>query len=161
MGTLDELKPARGARRARRRVGRGLGSGRGSYSGRGRKGAKARSGTGPRPGFEGGQTILTKRLPFRRGVRAAGSNMTGGGPRIPFAPVNVGALVRFAANTEVTPEVLREAGLARGKFIKVLGEGTLEHPLIVRAHAFSKRAVVVIEKAGGRTEVLPYAGRPA
>lgn len=161
MGTLDELKPARGSRRARRRVGRGLGSGRGSYSGRGRKGAKARSGRGPRPGFEGGQTILTKRLPFARGVRAAGSNMTGGGPRARFAPVNISALSRFEPNAEITPDVLRGAGLVRGALVKVLGEGVLDRALVVKAHAFSKRAAATIEKAGGRAEVIPYARRTA
>ncbi len=155
---LTELRPARGARRARRRVGRGLGSGRGSYSGRGRKGAKARSGSGPRPGFEGGQTILTKRLPFKRGVRAAGSNHTGGKPRPSFAPINVGALARFAANAEVTPEVLREAGLIRGGLVKVLGQGTLDRALVVKAHAFSKQAVRVIESAGGKVEVIASVG---
>lgn len=157
MGTFDGLKSARRSRRARRRVGRGLGSGRGSYSGRGRKGAKARSGKNPRPGFEGGQTILTKRIPFARGVRAAGSNFTGGGPRQRFAPVNVAALGQFEANAEVTPTVLREAGLVRGALVKVLGEGTLDRPLVVKAHAFSKRAAATIEKAGGRAEVIPHA----
>lgn len=159
MGTLDGLKPARGARRARRRVGRGLGSGRGSYSGRGRKGAKARSGRGPRPGFEGGQLILTKRIPFKRGTRAAGSNFTGGGPRPRFTPVNIAALAQFGAQVEVTPAVLREAGLVKGGRVKVLGEGTLDRALVVKAHAFSKRAAKTIENAGGRAEVIPYARR--
>lgn len=159
MSTISDLRPARGARRPRRRAGRGLGSGRGSYSGRGRKGAKARSGPGPRPGFEGGQTILTKRLPFKRGVRGAGSNRTGGGPRLRFAPVNVGDLTGFAPNTEVTPETLREAGLIRGSLVKVLGGGTLDRPLLVKAHAFSKSAAEAIEHAGGRAEVIGDAAR--
>ncbi len=159
MTKVEELRSARGSRRPRRRVGRGLGSGRGVYSGRGRKGAKARSGSGPRPGFEGGQTILTKRLPFKRGVRGAGSNRTGGGPRPRFAPVNLRDLARFAANAEVTPELMREAGLIRSAQVKVLGEGSLDRALVVKAHAFSKSAVAAIEKAGGRAEVIDNAAR--
>ncbi len=159
MSKLGELKPAHGSRRPRRRVGRGLGSGRGVYSGRGRKGAKARSGAGPRPGFEGGQTILTKRLPFKRGVRGPGSNRTGGGPRPRVAPVNLRDLARFAANTEVTPELMREAGLLRHPLVKVLGEGTLDRALAVKAHAFSKTAAAAIEKAGGRAEVIAHVAR--
>lgn len=155
---INELRPARGARRPRRRVGRGLGSGRGVYSGRGRKGQSSRSGSAPRPGFEGGQTILTKRLPFRRGVRAAGSNRTGGGPRPRFAPVNLWDLNRFPANTEVTPEQMREAGLVRGDLIKVLGTGTVDRALVVKAHAFSKSASAAIAQAGGRAEVIKDAG---
>ncbi len=159
MSTIESLRPARGSRRPRRRVGRGLGSGRGSYSGRGRKGQRARSGTGPRPGFEGGQTILSKRLPFRRGVRGAGSNRTGGGPRPRFAAVNLRDLTRFPASSEVTPEALHDAGLIKRGPVKVLGEGTLDRPLIVKAHAFSKRATSAIESAGGRAEVIANAPR--
>lgn len=156
---IHQLRPARGSRRGRRRVGRGLGSGRGVYSGRGRKGQSARSGAGPRPGFEGGQTILTKRLPFKRGVRAAGSNRTGGGPRPRFAPVNLQDLNRFPANAEVTPDRLREAGLLRRRLVKVLGGGMLDRALVVKAHAFSKRASEAIAQAGGRAEVIEDAGR--
>lgn len=156
---LDNLKPARGSRRKRRRVGRGLGSGRGAYSGRGRKGQLSRSGAGPRPGFEGGQTILTKRLPFRRGVRAGGVSHAGGLAHTKYAPVNLEALNRFPANSEVTPERLREARLIKRGPIKVLGTGTLGHPLVVKAHAFSKSAATAIEKAGGRVEVIKDARR--
>lgn len=156
---ISDLKPARGARRRRRRVGRGLGSGRGVYSGRGRKGQSARSGGGRRPGFEGGQTILTKRLPFRRGVRAGGSSHTGGIPREPFVVVNLKDLNRFDPNTEVTPELLRQAGLVKQGPVKILGAGTLEPALVVKAHAFSKSAAAAIEKAGGRAEVIEDARR--
>lgn len=156
---IDQLKPARGARKRRRRVGRGLGSGRGVYSGRGRKGQSARSGAGPRPGFEGGQTILTKRLPFRRGVRAGGVSHTGGLRRVPFAVVNLKDLTRFAPNTEITPQMLRETGLAKRAPVKVLGTGTLDRPLVVKAHAFSKSAAAAIQQAGGRAEVIEDAGR--
>lgn len=148
------LKPARGARRRRRRVGRGLGSGRGAYSGRGRKGQKARSGPGPRPGFEGGQTRLSKRLPYRRGVRGAGSNMTGGGPRPVMQEVRLRDLNRFPAGSDVTPATLRGAGLTGPGPIKILATGRLEHPLNVRVHAFTAGARKAIEAAGGKIEVL-------
>jgi len=156
---IDQLKPARGSRRRRRRVGRGLGSGRGSYSGRGRKGQSARSGAGPRPGFEGGQTVLAKRLPFQRGVRAGGVSHAGGLARPRYAPVNLEALNRFPASSEVTPERLQEARLIRRGPVKVLGTGTVDHPLVVKAHAFSKSAAAAIEKAGGRVEVIQDARR--
>lgn len=152
---ISDLKPARGSRRPTRRVGRGLGSGRGSYSGRGRKGAKARSGSGPRPGFEGGQTPLSKRLPFRRGVRAGGASHTGGGVRVRHEPVNLRALNQFAANAEVNPQTLRDAGLVRGRGpVKILGLGTVDRALVVKAQAFSKSAAEAIAKAGGKAEVV-------
>jgi large subunit ribosomal protein L15 len=141
-------------------VGRGLGSGRGVYSGRGRKGQKARAGAGPRPGFEGGQTILVKRLPFRRGVRAGGSSHTGGVRGTGYEPVNLDDLTRFPSGTEVTPQVLQAAGLVRRGPVKILGRGTLDRPLVVRAHAFSRRAAEAIRQAGGRVEVIADAGRP-
>ncbi len=156
---IGSLKPARGSHRKRRRVGRGLGSGRGSYSGRGRKGQSSRSGAGPRPGFEGGQTILTKRLPFQRGVRAGGVSHAGGLPHPKYAPVNLEALSRFPANSEVTPERLQEARLIKRGPVKILGRGALGHPLVVKAHAFSKSAATAIEKAGGRIEVIEDARR--
>ena len=106
---INELKPARGSRRKRRRVGRGLGSGRGVYSGRGVKGQKARSGSAPRPGFEGGQTPLVKRLPFQRGIRAGGASHAGGLRHPPFSPVNLKALNLFEAQTEVTPALLTKS----------------------------------------------------
>jgi large subunit ribosomal protein L15 len=124
------------------------------YSGRGRKGQQSRSGKPPRPGFEGGQTILTKRLPFRRGVRAMHASHIGGRPRIPFEVVNLRDLNRFPANTEVTPSALRDAGLVDEGRIKVLGMGTLDRALTVKAQAFSKHAVEAIERAGGKAEVI-------
>lgn len=154
MPFISDLKPARGARRRRRRVGRGLGSGRGVYAGKGRKGQTARSGPGPRPGFEGGQTPLIKRLPFRRGVRGAGSNMTGGKPRRPVQEIRLRDLTRFPAGSDVTPATLRDAGLVRSGRIKVLATGRLTHALTVRAHAFTAGARQAIEAAGGRVEVL-------
>ncbi len=154
MPMLGGLKPPRGAHRRRRRVGRGLGSGRGVYSGKGRKGQKARSGSGPRPGFEGGQTPLIKRLPFRRGVRGAGSNMTGGGPRPAMQEVRLRDLNRFPAGSEVTPILLRRAGIVGAGRVKVLATGRLAHPLTVRAQAFTAGARRAIEAAGGRAEVI-------
>ncbi len=153
---LDNLAPPPGAKRRRKRVGRGIGSGHGTYAGRGIKGQKARSGKGPRPGFEGGQTPLSKRLPFQRGVRAYGSSHTGGKPRPGYVEVTLKQLTRFEPGSEVTPERLREVGvISRKGRIKVLGSGTLRHPLIVRAHAFTASARAAIEAAGGRAEVLP------
>jgi len=151
---IDALKPTAGARRRRRRVGRGLGSGSGVYAGRGRKGQKARAGSGPRPGFEGGQTPLSKRLPFRRGVRAAGSVMTGGPPRMRPAEVSVRALTRFPAGSEVTVATLVEAGLVDHGPVKVLGGGRLAHALVVKAQAFSKGAKQAIAAAGGKAEIV-------
>ena len=154
MPFIADLKPARGAHRRRRRVGRGLGSGRGAYAGKGQKGQKARSGPGPRPGFEGGQTPLFKRLPFRRGVRGAGSNMTGGKPRPRAQEVRLDALNRFPAGSEVTPAILRGAGIVGGGPVKVLATGRLTVALTVRAHAFTAGARRAIEAAGGAAEVL-------
>lgn len=151
---LGDLKPARGSRRSRRRVGRGHGSGRGNTAGRGTKGQKARTGGQTRPGFEGGQLPLVKRVPYRRGVRGAGSNVTGGAPRPRAGTVNIGRLGVFPAGSEVTPDVLRQARLLRAEQVKVLGDGELQHALTVKAHAFSKTARERIEAAGGKAEVI-------
>lgn len=152
---IYDLKPARGSRPAKRRVGRGLGSGRGAYSGRGRKGQQARSGKPPRPGFEGGQTILTKRLPFRRGVRAGGASHVGGPARPGYEAVNLRDLNRFPVGSEVTPESLRDAGLVDQGPVKILGMGTVDRALRVKAQAFSKSALEAIQQAGGTGEVIP------
>lgn len=151
---IGDLKPARGSRRPPRRVGRGGSSGMGNTAGRGHKGQKARTGGQVRPGFEGGQLPLVKRIPYRRGVRGAGSVMVGGPPRPRMGVVNVGRLSVFPAGTEVTPDVLREARLVREDRVKILGTGELAHALVVKAHAFSKTARTRIEAAGGQAEVL-------
>ncbi|HLY21635.1 MAG TPA: 50S ribosomal protein L15 [bacterium] len=153
---LGDLRPAHGARRRRRRVGRGHSSGHGNTAGRGHKGQKARTGGQRRPGFEGGQLPLIKRVPYKRGVRGAGSNHVGGGPRERMDVVNVGRLASFAAGTEVTPDALRAARLIQGGQVKILGGGgdALAHALVVKAHAFSKSAKERIEAAGGRVEVI-------
>ncbi|HLW61503.1 MAG TPA: 50S ribosomal protein L15 [bacterium] len=154
MAKLGDLRPARGARRSSRRLGRGGSSGRGNTAGRGSKGQKARSGGQTRPGFEGGQLPLVKRVPYRRGVRGAGSDMVGGGPRPRMGIVNVGRLGVFPAGSEVTPDRLREAELVHERRVKILGTGELPHALVVKAHAFSKGARARIEAAGGTVEVL-------
>lgn len=144
---LHELKPAEGSRKQRKRVGRGIGSGHGKTSGRGHKGQNARSGGGVRPGFEGGQNPLYRRLP-KRGF----TNPT----RKEYSIVNIKQLNRFENNTVVTPELLIETGLVKNvkDGIKILGNGTLEKALTVKANKFSASAVQAIEAAGGKTEVI-------
>lgn len=143
---LNELKPAPGARHERKRVGRGIGSGTGKTSTRGHKGQWARSGGGKGPQFEGGQTPLVRRLP-KRGF----NNVF----REAFEVVNVGELERFAPETVVTAELLRQERLVRrpGR-IKVLGEGELTKALTVQVDAVSKSAAEKIAQAGGRVEVI-------
>lgn len=144
---LHELQPAEGSRKTRNRVGRGTGSGNGKTSGKGHKGQKARSGGGVRPGFEGGQTPLFQRLP-KRGF----TNIN----RKDFAIVNLETLNRFEDGTEVTPELLIETGVVSklNAGVKILGKGTLDKKLTVRAHRFSSTAQQAIEAAGGKTEVI-------
>jgi large subunit ribosomal protein L15 len=148
---LHDLAPAPGSHRERKRVGRGPGSGKGKTSGRGQKGQKSRSGSHRmRPGFEGGQMPLYMRVGKLRGPNNR-TSMPMGPFRTHTTPVNVGALERFDAGTEVTPELLADARLVRRKRtpIKILGDGELTKKLTVHAHGFSKRAIEVIEAAGG------------
>lgn len=144
---LHELKPAEGSRKERNRVGRGIGSGNGKTAGRGHKGQNARSGGGVRPGFEGGQNPLARRLP-KRGF----TNPT----RKEFAIVNLDTLNRFEADTTVTPELLLETGIVKNARdgIKILGDGEITVKLTVQANKFSQAAVEKIEAAGGKTEVI-------
>jgi large subunit ribosomal protein L15 len=148
---LSNLKPAQ-ARKARKRVGRGLGSGKGRYSGRGIKGQKARAGSHRMPaGFEGGQMPIDMRTGKLRGNTSADA-MPIGPFRTYSQPVNVASLEeRFDAGTEVTPELLKAAGLIAklSLDVKVLGEGELTKKLSVTAHSFSKSAAEKIEAAGG------------
>jgi large subunit ribosomal protein L15 len=147
--TLHELKPAPGSHRERKRIGRGHGSGSGKTAGRGQKGQKARSGShSMRPGFEGGQMPLYMRLGKLRGPNHKKS-MPMGPFRTRTTPVNVAALERFDEGVEVTPDLLRSAGVVRTLKhpIKILAKGELSTRLTVTAHAFSKRAVEVIEAA--------------
>jgi large subunit ribosomal protein L15 len=144
----DELRPARGSRHARKRVGRGNSSGHGTYSGRGLKGQKARAGGGVKRGFEGGQLPLVRRMARKRGFTNAF--------RIEYEPLNLSRLGRFSEGSEVTPEVLYETGVIKdnGRPIKVLGEGELKAALTVRAHKFSATARQKIEGAGGKVEEI-------
>jgi large subunit ribosomal protein L15 len=152
---LSNLKPA-SARKDRKRVGRGPGSGKGRYSGRGVKGQKARSGSHKmRAGFEGGQTPIYMRLSKQRGPYSKDA-MPIGPHRTFMAAVNVRDLDRFDAGTEVTPELLAEAGLIRNlrTEVKILGSGELTKKLSVTAHAFSATAREKIEGAGGSVTAL-------
>ena len=144
---LHELKPAEGSRKERNRVGRGIGSGNGKTAGKGHKGQNARSGGGVRPGFEGGQNPLFRRLP-KRGF----TNIN----RKEYAIVNLEALNRFEDGAEVTPALLLEIGVVSSEKagIKVLGNGTLNKKLTVKAHKFSASAKEAIENAGGTAEVI-------
>lgn len=144
---LHELSPAPGSRKERNRVGRGIGSGNGKTSGRGHKGQNSRSGGGVRPGFEGGQNPLYRRLP-RRGF----TNIH----RKEFAVVNLDVLNRFEDGAEVTPESLIEAGIVKNpkSGIKILGDGRLTVKLTVKANKFSQTAIEKIQAAGGQTEVI-------
>ena len=140
---LDQVRAPKGARRPRKRIGRGNGS-RGTYSGRGMKGQKSRSGGGVRPSFEGGQLPLMKRLPTQRGF----VNIF----RVEYATVNVDELAsRFSNEAEVTPQTMREVRLVRGRAVpvKVLGRGEIDRALTVSAHRFSSEARRKIEAAGG------------
>ena len=144
----DELRPPRGAKRSRKRIGRGDGSGRGTYSGRGIKGQKARSGPGIRPNFEGGQLPLAKALPSTRGFTNIFKKQ--------FSVVNLNRLATLEGEGEVTPERMAQAGLLRDlkKPVKVLGRGEISKALIVEAHAFSGTARTKIEAAGGSCVIV-------
>ncbi|OCS91929.1 50S ribosomal protein L15 [Caryophanon latum] len=144
---LHELKPAVGSRKERNRVGRGIGSGNGKTSGRGHKGQNSRSGGGVRPGFEGGQNPLFRRLP-KRGF----TNVN----RKEYAIVNVETLNRFEDGAEVSAALLLETGVVSNEKagIKILGNGELTKKLTVKAHKFSASAKEAIEKAGGSIEVI-------
>ena len=142
---LHELSPAKGSKHARRRVGRGPGSGLGKTAGRGHKGQKSRSGYSSRPGFEGGQMPLVRRVP-KRGFTSLSHTQ--------YAVVNLAQLAELEGH--ITPELLAERGMVRkGLPVKVLGDGEPGKALSVTAHKFSKSARAKIEQAGGRCEELP------
>ena len=146
--SLSKLKPAKGSKFSRKRVGRGHGSGSGTQAARGHKGAQSRSGYKAKRGFEGGQMPLQRRIP-KRGFHNPF--------RIEYAVVNLDALAeRFDADTVVTPDLLREQGLIRSRRqpIKVLARGDIGKKLTVRAHKFSGKAAEKIAAAGGAAEVL-------
>ena len=144
---LDELQPAEGSKFAPKRVGRGVGSGNGKTSGKGHKGQNARSGGGVRPGFEGGQMPLYRRLP-KRGFKNIFAKQ--------YVTINVEDLERFENGTEVTQELLKETGVISKVLdgVKVLGRGELSKNLTVKVAKFSESAKEKIEKAGGKAEVM-------
>mgnify|MGYP006187731839 CR=1 FL=1 len=144
---LSNLKPARGSKHSKKRIGRGQGSGQGTQAGRGHKGAQSRSGWSKKRGFEGGQMPLHRRLP-KRGFHNPF--------RVEYAVVNLDLLEeRFDAGTVVTPELLRERRIVRTRqLIKVLARGDIAKQLTVRAHKFSDKAAEKIAAAGGATEVI-------
>jgi large subunit ribosomal protein L15 len=146
---LNELRPARGAKKKRKRIGRGPASGHGKTSTKGHKGQKARSGGGKTGGFEGGQMPLYRRLP-KRGFLPYGGNED-------WAIVNLKSLATFAADSVVDPEKLVEARLIKRsdrERVKILGDGDIAHALTVKVHAVSESARAKIEAKGGRVEVL-------
>ena len=149
---LSNLRPPAGAKRNRKRVGRGEGSGTGVTAGRGHKGQQSRSGYSRKRGFEGGQMPIHRRLP-KRGFHNPF--------RIAYDVVNLDALeARFEAGAEVTPDTLREQGLVgKRAFVKVLARGELTKALTVTAHRFSAKASAAIAAAGGRAELAPDAPR--
>jgi large subunit ribosomal protein L15 len=144
---LDNLKPAKGSKHRKKIVGRGVGSGHGRTSTRGCKGQKSRSGDGSRKiGFEGGQTPVFRRIP-KRGFRNRFCRE--------YEIVNVDKLSKFDAGAEITPALLKEAGLvAKTKLVKILGAGNVKKAFTVKAAAFSRSALDKIKAAGGKTEIV-------
>lgn len=147
----NELSPAAGSKKNRKRVGRGDSSGHGSFSGRGCKGHKARAGYHIKRGFEGGQMPLTKRSPEKRGFINAF--------RVEYDLVNLEQLNRFESGSEISPIELVAAGLVKSLThpVKILADGTIKSPLKVKAHKFSGAAKAKIEAAGGSVEEIEYA----
>lgn len=143
---LGELKPPQGARKKRKRVGRGIGSGHGKTACRGSKGQNARAGGGTKAGFEGGQMPLQRRLP-KRGFRSLF--------RKEFSIIHVGDLNRFPKDSVVEPRLLYQSGLLKKTDrVKLLSDGELQHPLTIRVHRASKAAFKKVEAASGRVEVI-------
>ena len=145
---LDKLKPVEGARHSRKRLGRGTASGQGKTAGKGHKGQNARSGGGVRPGFEGGQTPIYRRI-SKRGFTNT--------QKVIYEIVNVEDIAaRFEDGATVCPKCLANAGLIRkeNSLVKILARGTLDKKFTVKANKFSKAAVDAIEAAGGTTEVI-------
>jgi large subunit ribosomal protein L15 len=147
----NNIAPAPGSRKAKKRVGRGNGSGNGTYSGRGCKGQKSRAGYKMRPGFEGGQLPLIERLPRLRGF----TNIF----RTEYSTVNVGQLSGFEAGSEVTPEMLVAKRIIKSlkKPVKILADGDIDHAITVKANKFSATAKAKIEAAGGKAEEVEHA----
>ena len=149
---LHELRPAEGAVKRRKRVGRGIAAGQGKTAGRGTKGQKARSGGSLSPYFEGGQLPLVRKLPFVRGVGFRDPW------RVRFTPVNLDRLADFRKGAVVTPERLAKSGIIKraDELVVILGRGEMTKPLTVKAHRFSASARAKIEAAGGVVEELDW-----
>jgi large subunit ribosomal protein L15 len=145
---LHDLRPDEGAKKKRKRVGRGIAAGQGKTAGRGMKGQNARSGGGKGIYFEGGQLPLARRLPYKRGF----TNIN----KITYRPVNVGELADFEPGTEITPELLAWVGFLKKPTdpVVILGDGELDIALKVVAHRFSKSAKAKIEAAGGEVKLI-------
>lgn len=145
---LHDLGPAEGAKKQRRRVGRGIAAGQGKTAGRGTKGQNKRTGGGVRPYFEGGQLPLVRRLPHTRGF----TNIW----RVEYQPVNLARLDAFEAHAEVSPESLAQAGIIKkaSDRVAILADGELDRPLVIKAHRVSKNARAKIEAAGGTVELI-------
>ena len=144
---IEDLRPARGAKKRRKIVGRGPGSGHGKTSTRGHKGQMSRTGKGTTPGFEGGQMPLIRKLPKR------GFNKR---PKKGYCVINLDALAALKKETSITPELLKEKEMIKGSvnFLKVLGNGKIAIPIDIKAHAFSKSALTKIKEVGGKCEVI-------
>jgi len=143
---LNELRPPEGGRKKEKRVGRGIGSGHGKTACQGSKGQNSRSGRGTKAGFEGGQMPLQRRLP-KRGFHPPFKKH--------FAIIHVGDLNRFPKDTVVDPDLLMQSGLTeREARVKLLSDGELQHPLIIRIHQASKAALKKVESASGKVEVI-------
>jgi large subunit ribosomal protein L15 len=147
---LHDLRSPEGAKKRRKRVGRGIAAGQGKTAGRGTKGQASRSGGTKGPYFEGGQLPLVRRLPFKRGF----TNIF----KVNYIPVNLYRLDGFEADAEVSPETLAAVGIIKSPSLPVaiLGQGEVDRPLVVKAHRFSASARAKIEEAGGSVEELPW-----
>ncbi len=145
---ITDIKAPRGARKRKRIVGRGVGSGRGKTSGRGNKGQGSRAGRDFRPGYEGGQTMLFRRLP-KRGFTSRSEN--------PYQIINVGDLDKFAKGSLINADSLFEEGLIRNKdgMVKLLGDGIVKKALTVKVHKASDSAIKKIQEASGTCEIIP------
>lgn len=144
---IEELRPALGSRKRKKRIGRGPGSGHGKTSTRGHKGQMSRTGKGTTPGFEGGQMPLIRKMP-KRGFNAF--------PLKGYHIVNLKTLSVLNKETLITPELLKEKGIIKGpiNFVKILGDGDVNVPLNIKAHAFSKKASDKIKGVGGKCEII-------
>ena len=144
---IEDLRPAIGAKKRRKIIGRGPGSGHGKTSTRGHKGQMSRTGKGETPGFEGGQMPLIRKMP-KRGFSKR--------PKKGYHIVNLENLATLKTQTSITPELLKEKGIIKGpvNFLKILGDGEINVPVNIKAHAFSKKAFEKVKNVGGKCEII-------